>query len=69
MTNRENAERLRKIYLLDSHPETKKRNICTARRNWDGCNYCDIYAGAGLECWKQGAPHWCIKCEERKVEQ
>lgn len=63
MTDQNNAERLRAIYLANYHPESKTRNICTARRNWNGCNYADIYAGAGCECWKQGAKHTCIRCE------
>lgn len=62
MTDKANAERLRAIYLANAHPENKIRNICTARRNWNGCDYADIYAGAGLECWKQGEKHICIRC-------
>ena len=67
MTNTTNAEKLRATYLQHTHSESKMRNICTARRNWNGCDYADIYAGAGLECWKQGAPHNCIRCERREV--
>ena len=63
MTDFENAEQLRKIYLLENHPESKTRNICKAKRNWNGCDYCDVYAGSGLECWKQGAKHNCFHCE------
>ena len=62
MTHRDNAERLRYIYLSNIHGESKKRNICTARSNWNGCDYSDIYAAGGGECWKQGAPHRCIRC-------
>jgi len=63
MTNTENAEKLRKYYLTHEQRKTKT-NICTARRNWNGCDYCDIYAGAGLECWKQDGKHTCIHCRE-----
>lgn len=69
MTNTTNAERLRAAYLRNQHAESKARNICTARRNWNGCDYADIYAGAGLECWKQGALHACIRCERREGAQ
>lgn len=68
MTNTTNAERLRAVYLQNMHAESKTRNMCTARRHWNGCDYADIYAGAGLECWKQGAAHACIRCERKKVE-
>lgn len=62
MADYANAERLRKKYL--SGPQnTKKKNICQARRNWNGCDYCDVYAGSGLECWKQGKPHNCCHCD------
>lgn len=67
MTNHENAERLRVEYITNSHPESKTRNICKARKNWDGCDYADVYAGSGLECWKQGTNHNCIKCERSKT--
>lgn len=67
MTNYENAERLRKEYLTRK-PDKTMVNICTARRDWNGCDYCDVYAGAGLECWKQDGKHNCIRCsrQERK---
>ncbi len=68
MTNLANAEQLRKIYLLAPHPEAKKRNICRASRNWNGCDYCDMYAGNGLECWKQGKKHFCCYCEQKEIE-
>ncbi len=65
MTNFENAERL-KIYN-DTH-KTRKNivNICTGKRNWNGCDYCDIYSGSGLECWKQDGKHNCVRCQERE---
>jgi len=67
MTDHQNAERLRQEYL--SHPQRKTVvNICKARPNWNGCDYCDIYSGAGLECWKQNAPHNCCYCEQRQRE-
>lgn len=63
MTDRQNAERLRAEYL--TRPRRKNLvNICTARRNWNGCDYADIYAGAGLECWKQNGKHDCVRCME-----
>ena len=63
MTDYTNAERLRKEYL-NGPQNTKKKNICKARRNWNGCDYCDVYAGCGLECWKQGEKHNCCYCIE-----
>lgn len=65
MTNKANAERLRKSYLLNEGKHRKQViNICTAKRNWNGCDYCDIYAGSGLPCWEQTKKHNCIRCEE-----
>lgn len=63
MTDLVNAEKLREIYLLTNTPKNSKRNICRAKRNWNGCDYCDVYAGNGLECWKQGEKHSCCHCE------
>ena len=63
MTNIENAENLRRYYL--THDKRKnKTNICTARKNWNGCDYCDIYAGCGCECWKQDSSHNCVRVME-----
>lgn len=63
MTDTANAERLRAYYL--THKRRKSVvNICNARRNWNGCDYCDVHAGTGLECWKQDARHSCIHCKE-----
>lgn len=62
-----NAERLRKLYVTQK-PRKTLVNICTARRNWDGCDFCDVYAGCGLECWEQTKRHDCCKCEQRKRE-
>lgn len=60
-----NARKLREYYL--SHPKRKGiTNICRARVNWNGCDYCDTYSGSGCECWKQDAKHNCIYCEEVK---
>lgn len=61
MTDFANAEILRKYYLL--HPVKEEKNICRARPNWNGCDYCDVYAGAGLPCWKQDGKHNCCHCE------
>lgn len=67
MTDHQNAERLRQEYL--NRPQRKTVvNICKARPNWNGCDYCDIYSGSGLECWKQNAPHNCCHCEQRQRE-
>lgn len=68
MTDYANAERLRKVYLSYDH-SSKMVNICRAKRNWNGCDYADVYAGSGLECWKQGGEHNCIRCErvERSI--
>lgn len=68
MTDKVNAERLRREYLRQT---AQKRNygyvnICRATPNWNGCDYCDVYSGAGLECWKQNGKHWCIRCERMK---
>lgn len=68
MTDYENAEKLRAEYLKNTHPEQNERNICRGRRNWNVCDYGNVYAGSGLECWKQGAPHWCVYCERVKKE-
>ena len=63
MTNLENAERLRAEYLKNA-PRKNKVNICQQRPNWNGCDYCDVYAGCGLECWEQTKKHWCFGCVE-----
>ena len=66
MTNYENAEKLRDYY--NSHKSRKNvTNICRATPNWNGCDYCDVYSGTGLPCWKQDGKHNCIKCEEVNV--
>lgn len=65
MTNYINAERLRKIYLIESIKNHKKKNICTAKPNWNGCDYCDVYSGLGMECWKQDGNHNCCHCERK----
>jgi hypothetical protein len=69
MTNYSNAERLRREH--DKHNTLEHNykfiNICRARPSWDGCDYCDVYGGSGLECWKQGSAHNCVKCERKKV--
>lgn len=50
-TNVNNAERLRSYFL--SHKQRENIiNVCRARPNWDGCDYCDLYSGSGLPCWK-----------------
>lgn len=65
MTDRKNAEELRKYYL--EHEGRKNTvNICLAMPNWNGCDYCDVYGGKGCECWKQSKKHNCTYCEERK---
>ena len=63
MTDFENAERLRKHYLTHKKRQNKT-NICQAQKNWNGCDYCDVYSGCGLECWKQDGKHNCVKCHE-----
>lgn len=65
MTDFENAERMRKKYL--TQPARKNVvNICRATPNWNGCDYCDAYAGCGLECWKQDGKHDCAYCTQEK---
>lgn len=65
MTNLENAERLREYYL--THEKRKATtNICNGKPKWNGCDFCDIYGGCGLECWKQDGKHNCIHCTEKK---
>ncbi len=66
-TNYANAERLRKHYLT-AEPRKVTRNICIGRRNWDVCDYGDVYAGTGLECWKQDGKHACCKLVERSID-
>ena len=63
MTDYNNAERLREYYLKHD-PRKTAVNMCRAVRNWNGCDYCDVYAGSGLECWKQDGKHNCCKVEE-----
>ena len=65
MTDLNNAERLREEYLTRPARKTVK-NICNAVPNWTGCDYCDVYAGPGLECWKQNAKHTCVYVTEEK---
>ena len=65
MTDYQNAERLRHEYL--TRPQRKNLvNICAARPNWNGCDYCDVYSGTGLECWKQDATHNCCYCKQEQ---
>ena len=46
-TNVNNAERLRSYFL--SHKQRENIiNVCRARPNWDGCDYCDLYSGSGF---------------------
>ena len=68
MTNYENAEKLRKYYLTHKKRQNKT-NICQARKNWNGCDYCDVYSSCGLECWKQDEKHNCIYCTEVEKEK
>ena len=66
-TNVNNAERLRGYFL--SHKQRENIiNVCRARPNWDGCDYCDLYSGSGLPCWKQDDKHNCCKLEEVKTK-
>ncbi len=67
MTDYKNAERLRAAYLANPCEGAKVRNICRALPNWNGCDYCDTYSGAGLDCWKQGKPHNCCHCERVNI--
>lgn len=62
-TNYENAERLRNYYLAHK-ARNNKINVCRAKRNWNGCDYCDVYAGTGEPCWKQDGKCNCVKVEE-----
>lgn len=65
MTDHANAERLYKEYV--TRPQRKTvRNVCQARPNWNGCDFCDVYAGPGLDCWKQNAKHSCVHVREEK---
>ncbi len=66
MTNYKNAEKLRDEYLKRPARKTIK-NICNARPNWSGCDYCDVYSGWGLECWKQDGAHKCVHVSEVRV--
>lgn len=65
MTDQANAERLRAEYITRSRRKTV-RNVCHARPNWNGCDYCDVYSGPGLDCWKQNAAHKCLFVREEK---
>ena len=66
MTNYINAEQLRSEYIT-REPRKTIKNICTARPNWNGCDYCDVYGGCGSECWKQYAKHNCAHVREEKM--
>lgn len=66
MTDLQNAEYLRKLYLTQERRKTKT-NICRSIPNWNGCDYCDVYGGSGQECWQQSKQHTCCHCEEREV--
>ena len=61
MTDVENAEKLR-TYYLTHNPRKGTRNVCTGRRNWNVCDYGDIYGGCGEDCWKQDGNHKCDRC-------
>ena len=63
MINKENAEMLRTEYLTRK-PRKTIRNVCSARKNWNGCDYADVYSGMGCDCWKQDGKHNCIRCRE-----
>lgn len=65
MTDYANAEKLR-AYYLTHEPRKSKVNLCNGRRDWNVCDYGDVYAGAGCECWKQDGPHNCARCYEQK---
>lgn len=65
MTDYDNAERLRKLYLIESANNHRKKNICMAKPNWNGCDYCDVYSGFGAECWKQNGVHNC--CHVKRI--
>lgn len=65
MTDLKAAEECRKYYLTHT-PRKTVVNICQGTPNWSCCSYGDIYAGAGMECWKQDGPHNCCKCTEVK---
>lgn len=65
MTDYTNAERLRREKDRRT-PRKTIRNVCTARPNWNGCDYCDVYGGHGLDCWKQNAKHNCVYAKEEK---
>ena len=67
MTDTANAERLREYYLTHK-PRQRVKNICTGVKNWNGCDYCDIYSGAGLECWKQDGKHYCVRVREETAK-
>ena len=65
MTDYQNAESLRREYLTRT-PRKTLVNVCKARPRWNGCDYCDVYSGTGLECWKQDAPHNCYYCKQEQ---
>ena len=66
MTDHKNAERLYKEYRTRPRRKTI-RNVCQARPNWNGCDFCDVYAGPGQDCWKQNATHKCVHVREEKT--
>lgn len=67
MTDYANAEKLR-AYYLTHEPRQKVTNICNGRRNWNVCDYGDVYAGCGHECWKQDGKHSCVRIVEIKKD-
>ena len=52
MTDYTNAEILRRDHDRHNTQEHKYKyvNICKARPNWDGCDYCDVYGGNKDAC-------------------
>jgi len=66
MTDYANAENLRREKDRRT-PRKNVQNICRAHPNWNGCDYCDVYGGYGLLCWKQDSKHKCVNVEEVRL--
>ena len=66
-TNVNNAERLRSYFL--SHKQRENIiNVCRARPNWDGCDYCDLLFRFRASMLEEDDKHNCCKLEEIKTK-
>jgi hypothetical protein len=67
MTDYVNAEKLYNEFVTRT-PRKTKTNICLARPNWNGCDFCDVYGTLTGKCWKQDGSHKCVFVREMNNE-